>query len=239
MKPEQTLKTTQTIHDGGKYTLKPGNVVRYTSLPNQPMAVIIYNNTGNSPTVRCHYNSETTDIPLAPVQGKGYSSGYCYLFNPREAHSKEITISLDVNSQENVQVDIYLASLYFPINDITKHQILSNGTPVALEGYSKVYFISTLAQHEMIIKTNAQSFLGLIFYNDEINVLGVRMSPDIDLNNYISIGPGMSVEKVKVHHPVISDEFYYHFFGLQFRVAFVPITAPILGVVGTVTLQEF
>jgi len=239
MKSEQILNTTQTIHDGSRYILKPGNVVRYTSLPNQPMAAVIYNNTGNSPTVRCHYNYETTDIPLAPVQGEGYATGYCYLFNPRETHSKEITISLDVSSQENAQVDVYLASLYFPMNDIAKHQIPSNGIPVVLEGYSKAYFISTLTQHEMVIKTNNQGFLGLIFYNDEIIVLGIGIPPGVNLNSYITIGPGMSTEKVKVYRPVISDEFYYHFFGLQFRVAFVPITAPALGVVGTIKLQEF
>ena len=108
------FNATEIIRTGEKITIKPGNVINYTNLPNQPIALIAYNNSGNNTEVIVNYIN-IRSMHLESVSEFGLSLGEVFLLNPEVTKKNEITISIPRTEPNNSSVDVYCVSLLFPI----------------------------------------------------------------------------------------------------------------------------
>ena len=223
------------------YNLKVGEVIKYDSLPNQPVAAIIYNKTGNTTTVFANYVSSTS-IQLDSVQGGGFGNGYCYVFNPAETNANEINFNLSATSQPEANVDIYLVSLYFPAGvdtGVNNQELPLNGTPVTFSGYSRAYCTPTFAEYEMVIRAQDTGFMTLCFHDDVLEVYGVNLEASTPLNKYIiTENGGMNPSKVFIYPPEPGNTYVKPFYGLQTQYVFAPITAASAIDAGSIAIQQ-
>ena len=233
----KVFKANQTISNGAKYNLKKGDTVRYDNLPNQPVAAIMYNNTGDNPSVRVGYGSGVT-ITLDAVQENGFGNGYCYVFDPNETNESEITFTLSNSGTAEANVDIYLVSGAFPIEPDTGIDIKElslYGETLNFDGYSKAQCTPQFADYTLTIEAYEVGFMTVLFYDNVIKVLGVNIDPNtVNLNDYVISENGGMGDRLIVNSPEAGNRLTYDFFGTASLYAFAPISAG----KGTLMLQQ-
>ena len=235
------LRADQVISNGAMYNLKAGEVIKYDSLPNQPVAAIFYNKTGNTTTVFADYLSSTS-IRLDAEQGGAFGNGYWYEFNPAETNANEINFRLSATSQPEANVDVYLVSLYFPAGidtGINNQELPLNGSPVSLDGFSRAYCTPTFAEYEMVIRASDTGFITLGFHDDVIEIYGVNLAPDTQLRKYVILdNGGMNPAKVHFNLPESGNTYTKLFYGLQSQYVFTPIIAADAKDAGSIAIQQ-
>lgn len=233
----QVLNAQQTIQDGSRVTVGKGDTVRFTNLPNQPIAVVVYNNTGNNPTVHFAYANENASKTIASSQGQGFSMGYCYMIDPSVARSYETTVSLSNTAQEGATIDVYLVSLYFPLGNIQNQPVNLDGSPTEFNGYSRAYWTPFFAEYNLNITTTEKGLVGLLFQDNTIKVIGVNMPTSVDLGQYITIGAGMQQSQVTTE--IVAGTVYEKpFYGTQSQMVYSPISAANSTNTGGISVQQ-
>lgn len=180
------------IKQGKKVTIGPGNTVNYINLPNQPVAVVVYNNTGNNTHIIFDYISRK-DVYLDSVSSKGYSIGDVYLLNPRIKQNYNITVSIPHTEPRDSSVDIYCVSLLFPLNCKGINNFKIKEDPTNFYRYSRAYATPQPTWYSLSLQMESYGFLGLLFKDQNIEIIGLNINTS---------------EKV-CHH--IKEKIYYDF----------------------------
>ena len=116
------------ISGGLRQTLKRGDAVTFTDLPMQPVAIVLYNNTGNTTTAIVSYANEAPQsMTLDSVQAQGFSLGSAYFINPANTQATEIRISVPEDAQEDASIDVYAVSLFLPLGSVQNQEIRCGG----------------------------------------------------------------------------------------------------------------
>ncbi len=178
------LDAAEAINTGAKTTIKPGEVINYTNLPNQPIALIIYNNSGDNTEVLVGY-SNVTKIRLASVSEPGLSMGQAFLLNPAKIKKNEIAISIPHSEQKDATVDVYCVSLLLPTDTRGINNFEMSGDPHYLQGYSRAYASPQLAWYNLCVEMENYGFLGVFFQGEKVEIIGVNINTSEDVIKHI------------------------------------------------------
>ena len=172
---------TKTIRTGERQTLGKGDMVSFTDLPNQPIALVAYNNTGNTtPYVVSYNNQAPKSFNIDSVQGQGFSLGNAFFLNPAKTGSREISVSVPNTAQGEASVDVYLVSLFLPTAGIDNKEIPLNGTQIYFNGYSRAYATPPLAWYNLnITSTEETGLVGFLFNTDSIDTIAVNIASEL------------------------------------------------------------
>lgn len=178
------VDATEPITTGEKISIKTGDSITYTNLPNQPIALLIYNNSGNNTEVIITYLS-IRSTSLESVSQRGLSLGEVFLFNPSTTKTNEITVSIPRTEFKDSSVDIYCASLLLPTNLIGLTNFEMNRTAKYFKGFSRAYATPQLAWQNFSVEMGFFGFIGLLFEEDRVKVIGINVNTSEKVINHI------------------------------------------------------
>lgn len=168
------------ISTGERQRLGKGDSVTYNDLPNQPIALTAFNNTGTTTKYIVQYNNEPPkSFTIDSVQSQGFSLGSAVLLNPAVTGSREISVSVPNDVPEKASIDVYLVSLYLPTESIQNYEIPLNGSSVQFNGYSRAYATPPLAWYNLQIQSQQTGLIGFIFNQNTIDIVGVNVNDQI------------------------------------------------------------
>lgn len=171
---------TRTIKTGERQTLGKGDMVNFTDLPNQPIALVAYNNTGNTtPYVVSYNNQAPKSFNIDSVQGQGFSLGNAFFLNPAKTGSREISVSVPNTAQGKASIDVYLVSLFLPTAAIDNIEIPLNGNQMPFDGYSRAYATPPLAWYNLNITSTETGLVGFLFNTDSIDTIAVNIASEL------------------------------------------------------------
>lgn len=232
----------KTISDGSRTTLGKGDAVTFDHLPNQPVAIVVYNNTGNTTPFNVVYNNQVpTSYNVASVQAQGFSLGLAYLINPANTNANEITVSVPDIAQQGASVDVYAVSLFLPLSAIQNQEIPLNGTPVNFNGYSRAYATPPLAWYQQTINSNSTGSIGLYFTNDTIQVIGVNVPTQAEpaVKNVVINTANSGISSDKVTYSLNSGNAYIStFYGTSTQVVYSPVSSANTTSNGSIVIQK-
>lgn len=219
----------KTIDKGQRHTLKKGDVVKYTNLPEQPIAIVVYNNTGNTTTfLIAHQSGKSESFTIASVHNKSYSMGHVCLINPAVTKSHEVSVSISGFAQNDASIDVYLVSLLLPTDKKTLKniQVKTNRKPVAFKAHSKVSFTPDFGLCDMLLDTTKFGLAGLFFQGDAVVVIGLNLPESMakHLQDVVRLGPGMEAAKVSFRTSQ-GTKWSYEIYGFEQPMVYVPISA--------------
>lgn len=184
--------------NGNRCTLKRGDSVRYTDLPNQPVAVIVYDNTDNPTKFRVAYNNQGSQL-FTTTQLGGLNIGAIYLIDPSKTSSYEVFISIPISEEQNVSLDVYLISAYFPVNEpgIQEVNLNEEKKPMQLNGYAKVHYHAWTEHNEMTIKAAdaERPLIGVLIQGDETTIVGLNVSKEQEKTLKELVKTGSEIEE--------------------------------------------
>lgn len=232
----------ETISDGSRVTLTMGDAVTFDHLPNQPVAIVVYNNTGNTTPFNVSYsNNPPTSYSVDSVQGQGFSLGLAYIINPVNTQSNEITVSVPDQAQPDSSLDVYAVSLFFPLSDINNQEIPLDGTPVNFSGYSRAYATPPLAWYQQTINSNSTGSIGLYFTGDTVKVIGVNVNADIKdvikSKVIVSSSNGINPENVTFSFNP-GNQYIYSFYGTSSQIVYSPVSSENTTSDGSIVIQK-
>ena len=232
----------KTISDGSRETLTKGDAVTFNHLPNQPVAIVVYNNTGNTTSFNIAYNNKVpASYSVDSVQGQGFSLGLAYLINPAITQSNEITVSVPDSAQQDASLDVYAVSLFFPLGGINNQEIPLNGTPVNFSGYSRAYATPPLAWYQITINSNSTGSIGLCFNLDMVYVIGVNVyseiKPAIKDKVVLDADSGFNESNVK-YSLRAGNQFVYQFYGTSTQIVYSPVSSKNTTSDGSIVIQK-
>ncbi|HAU5637502.1 hypothetical protein [Citrobacter amalonaticus] len=230
------------IADGRRVTLRKGQAITFADLPNQPVAIVVYNNTGDKTEFNVVYNNQCPEtFNVDSVQAQGFSLGLAYLINPAKTHANEISVSVPNFAAANASVDVYAVSLYLPRRDIQNQEIPLNGKEIQFSGYSRAYATPPLAWYQQTIKSNMTGSIGLQFYNDTISVIGVNVPKEIEpvIKSKIinSAGSGLSTEQLLIKCES-GNVFVNNFYGTSSQIVYSPVSSARTTSNGSLAIQR-
>jgi len=232
----------KTISDGSRTTLEKGDAVTFNHLPNQPVAIVVYNNTGNTTPFNVVYNNQVpASYNVDSVQAQGFSLGLAYLINPANTNANEITVSVPDNAQQNASLDVYAVSLFLPLSGIQNQEIPLNGKPVSFNGFSRAYATPPLAWYQQTINSNSTGSIGLYFTNDTIQVIGVNLPKQADtaLKNVVINTPDSGMSSDKVTFSLASgNAFISNFYGTSSQIVYSPVSSANTTSNGSIVIQK-
>ncbi|CNH52216.1 Uncharacterised protein [Yersinia aldovae] len=230
------------ISDGSRTTLGKGNAVTFTNLPNQPVAIVVYNNTGNTTPFNVAYaNQKPQNYSVQSVQGQGFSLGLAYIIDPSVTKAFEITVSVPDQAQQNSSVDVYAVSLYLPLSGINNVAIPTNGSSVTFSGYSRAYATPGLAWYDLNINSTHTGQVGLLFDGSTIEVIGVNMpsTASAALKSVIINTTGSGVPDGNISVTVESGGVYANtIFGTSSQIVYSPVSPTNTASDGSISLQK-
>ncbi|MFE4109861.1 hypothetical protein [Kosakonia sp. YIM B13611] len=230
------------ISDGSRTTLGKGQAVTYTNLPNQPVAIVVYNNTGNTTPFNVAYNNQKPqNYSVQSVQGQGFSLGLAYLIDPSVTKAFEITVSVPDQAQQNSSVDVYAVSLFLPLSGINNIQIPTNGNAVSFSGYSRAYATPDLAWYDLNINSTSTGLVGLFFEDSTITVVGINMPKESSaaLKKVVINTSGSGVPDSNIAIVVESGNLYQNsIFGTSSQIVYSPVSPVNTVSDGSISLQK-
>lgn len=172
------------IKTGEKTTIKTGDVINYINLPNQPIALIIYNNTGGNTQVSIRYK-KVTHIRLASVSDRDSGLGQVFLLNPSVTQKNDITISIPHTESADSLVDVYCVSALYPTNTEGINSFEINDEVNYFQNYSKAYATPQFAWYTLSIQMGFYGFIGLLFEKEQVSLIGININTSKEVIDYI------------------------------------------------------
>ncbi|WP_049854746.1 hypothetical protein [Dickeya fangzhongdai] len=241
----ETLNAVQlkkSIDDGSRTTLGTGDAVTFTNLPNQPVAIVAYNNTGNTTSFNVVYNNQApTSYQIDSVQSQGFSLGLAYLINPGVTHASEITVSVPKTEQQGSSIDVYAVSLYFPLGKIQNQEIPLDGRAVHFNGYSRSYATPPLAWYALTVQSGNTGQVGLYFSGNRIDVIAVNTPNEIKevLRTKVIATSGSGIASADFDILVNPGNSYAkNFYGVSSQLVYSPISAANTTQDGSISIQK-
>jgi len=230
------------INDGSRQTLGKGGMVTFTDLPNQPIALVAYNNTGNTTSYVVSYNNQAPHpFEIDSVQGQGFSLGSAFFLNPRVTGSREISVSVPNTAQSNASVDVYLVSLYLPTRDITNIEIPLNGKEMTFYGYSRAYATPPLAWYNLNITSTETGLVGFIFQDDKISTIAVNMAkeaiPVLNSKIFANIQE-TGIGKEETPTCMSGSSYSKSFYGTSSQIVYSPVSSARTTRNGEISIQK-
>ncbi len=252
----QVADEAQTTNDGGqRVRLQKGDAITYTNLPNQLVALVVYNNGGNNTEVSVTYNVAfpPKKFTLESVEAAGNSLGLVYLVNPAVTDITQISISVPDYKGNEGEVETYCVSLRFPLDGGTNpiQNIPMTNEPSTFSGYSRAYATPQLQWYNMMAQSSEQGtnqgLIGLYFTpegNIEFWGFGVNPAPvEAYLKDPNRVYYGEDETGVKASNVVISqstltsgNRLERPIYGLSQQIVFSPISASDYTNVGQISL---
>ncbi|HAS43861.1 MAG TPA: hypothetical protein DCS93_25515 [Microscillaceae bacterium] len=234
------FNTKNVINNGARCTLHRGEVVRYVNLPEQPIAVVMCNNTDQTVRVRLGYNNDyPQSFIIAPPQESGFSAGHIYLMNPALTHNYEIALALPKDIEENASVDVYLISSFLPFHDdkIQNVAVPFDEDFVPFQGYSRMYCTPQFSWYLMQVDSTQKGLISLFFQDNKVKIIGLNIAShqECTFRDLVTIGSGMDTNKVTFARQE-STRWQYEFFGSITQVVFSPILKVDRAMVGQLSL---
>lgn len=230
------------IDNGSRQTLKKGDMVRYTSLPMQPIALVAYNNTGNTTSYVVSYNNQAPKhFTIDSVQAQGFSLGNAFFLNPGVTNSCEISVSVPDTAQSDASIDVYLVSLYLPTSGITNISIPLDGTMMKFNGYSRAYATPPLAWYTMNITSTETGLVGFIFNTQySIETIAVNIAAEAESALKAKIYGSKDLTGIDVTDPIcISGNSYSKdFYGTSTQIVYSPVSSANTTDNGSISIQK-
>lgn len=230
-----------TIHDGSRQTLGKGEMVRFTDLPNQPIALVAYNNNDATKYVVSYNNEAPLSFNIDSVQTQGYSLGNAFLFNPGVTGAQEISVSVPETAQSDASIDVYLVSTYLPTSGINNIEIPLDGTEKFFSGYSRAYATPPLAWYRLNIKSEKTGLVGFIFKNDEIKPVAVNVaSSEIEKSLKSKIYADLKRTGIEKPDVICENGNYYtdDFYGTSSQIVYSPVSSAKTTNNGKISIQK-
>lgn len=251
---EEALKNTNS--GGQRVTLKTGEAITYTNLPNQLVALVVYNSGGNNTEIVVTYNNgfPPKSFKLESVQSAGNSLGLVYFVNPSVTKITQISISIPQFKGNEGSIDAYCISLSFPKDGgpLPIGNVELSPSPTKFGGYSRAYATPQLQWYNLRVQSSEEgSNQGLVslFFNPEGNVelwgLGVNPTAvkayleDPDHVFFDQEQTGVSADNViiKQENFTSGNRLEETFYGLSKQIVFSPISAANYTDVGQISLN--
>lgn len=241
---KNVIQASTVINNGGKQTLNTGDSVRFTDLPNQLVAIAVYNNNGNNGVFRIAYDGQRpVSRTMASVEPGVGGFGYIYFIDPSQTQSYDVSISVPTGAGEaEVSLDVYLISLMFPTDTsgVSNQPIALDGSPTRFKGYSRSYCTPQLAWYNVVVHADqGQGFMGLLFTGqNDVEVWGVNMpNGEAFYKNYVENGPGATSLTPTFHISSGASE-SNTIYGMAQQVVFAPISTAVNTQLGTISIQQ-
>ena len=231
------------INTGARQTLGKGQSVTYTDLPNQPIALVAYNNKGTTTKYIVQYNNQAPNsFTIDSVQAQGFSLGNAVLLDPSITGSREISVSVPNDVPQDASIDVYLVSLYLPLNGIQNYEIPLNGAEVKFNGYSRAYATPPLAWYHLQIKSQETGLIGFWFNQSKIFIIGVNVNTQI--------GPVIKskiyCDKEKTGFSIAESDYFFNagstyqkdFYGTSTQYVYSPVSSAKTTQNGTISIQK-
>ncbi len=230
------------ITDGSRQTLGKGQAVTFTDLPNQPIGIVTYNNTGNTTPFNVAYNNQIPKpFQVESVQGQGFSLGLAYLINPSVTGANEITVSVPNTAQSDASLDVYAVSLFLPLSGIQNQEIPLNGEHVTFDGYSRAYATPPLAWYELTIQSTETGLVGLYFNGSNVDVIAVNVPTQIQplLKDKVYFSPETGIAATDVHFDLVTGNSYTSsFYGVSSQLVYSPVSSANTTQSGQIAIQQ-
>lgn len=236
------FNTKNVINNGARCTLRRGDLARYINLPDQPIAVVVCNNTDKTTSFRVGYNDEYPQSFTAKAQEEsGFSAGHIYLINPAVTKSHEIAIAISKSAPEDASLDVYLVSAYLPFDQagMQSVKVPVDGEFVAFQGYSRMYCTPQFTWYLVQVDTTQKGLVSLFFQDDAVKVIGLNLekSRECAFKDIVTIGSGMDATKVtyELHE---ESKWQHEFFGSISQIVYSPIKKADKALIGQISMQR-
>ena len=234
------FNTKNIINNGARCTLRRGELVRYVNLPEQPIAVVMCNNTDQTTRIRLGYNNEYPQSFMVPApQESGFSVGHIYLLNPAVTHNHEIALALPQDLEESASVDVYLVSSFLPFQEdkIQNIAIPSDGDFVPFKGYSRMYCTPQFNWYLMQVDSTQKGLVSLFFQDNKVKVIGLNLAPqhECTFRDLVTVGAGVDANRVTFDRKE-GARWQYEFFGSITQVVFSPVLNADQAMIGQLSL---
>ncbi len=233
--------SSKTVDNGSRQTLSKGNAITFTDLPNQPIVLVAYNNTGNTTDYVVSYNNQAPKhSTIDSVQGQGFSLGNAFLLNPAVTGSREISVSVPNTAQSEASIDVYLVSLFLPTAGISNVEIPLNGERESFNGNSRAYATPPLAWYTLNIQSNETGLIGFKFNTDEIETIGVNIPNELIpmLKNKIYGDKEKTGMAPSDPVTVSGNSFNKDFYGTSTQIVYAPVSAANTTSNGSISIQK-
>lgn len=237
------LERRQTVSDGSRTKIGKGEALTFNSLPNQPVAIVTYNNTGNTTPFNVVYNNQAPkQFEVASVQGQGFSLGLSYLINPANTGANEISVSVPNTAQDDASLDVYAVSLFLPLSGIQNQEIPLNGKQVRFNGYSRAYATPPLAWYQLSLQSQETGLVGFKFIGDSVEVMSVNVAKEAEpaLKSKVYFdkqGTGISPENVSFTTKT-GNSINENFYGISSQIVYSPVSSANTTNNGTIAIQK-
>jgi hypothetical protein len=231
----------KSIDNGSRQTLGKGDLIKFTDLPNQPIALVAYNTTGNTTPYVISYNNEKPEhYTIESVEKQGFSLGNAFLINPEKTGAQEISVSVPNTAQSTASIEVYLVSLYLPTSGINNISVPLNGEMEAFDGYSRAYATPPLAWYTMSIHSSDTGLVGFKFNNDEIEIIAVNVNPELVPALKSKIHGNKDKTGIQPSAPiVVSGNTYNHdFYGTSSQIVYSPVSSANTTRNGSISIQK-
>ncbi len=251
--PQEALATTNS--GGQRVNLREGQAITYTNLPNQLVALVVYNNGGNNTEISVSYNASAPPkkFTLESVQSAGNSLGLVYLVNPSVTNITQISLSIPDFKGNEGDIDVYCMSLRFPLGGgeypIQNMEMSTRPTPFG--GYSRAYATPQLQWYSLMVQSSEegskQGLIGLYFNasgNIEFWGFGVNTEAVYGYLNskervyYDETFTGVSASNVVIDKKNLTsaNRLENSIYGMSQQIVFSPISAAKFTDVGQISL---
>lgn len=230
------------VTDGSRQTLGKGQAITFTDLPNQPISIVTYNNTGNTTPFNVAYNNQAPQaFTVESVQAQGFSLGLAYLINPAVTGANEITVSVPNTAQSDASIDVYAVSLFLPLHGIQNQEIPLNGEHVSFNGYSRAYATPPLAWYDLTIQSTETGLVGLYFTGDKVEVVAVNVPSEIQpaLQQKVFFSPETGIASSDVSFSLkTGNTFSNTFYGTSSQLVYSPVSSANTTNNGQIAIQK-
>lgn len=239
---DASLDQRQMVTDGSRVSIGKGQAVTFSSLPNQPIAIVVYNNTGNTTPFNVVYNNlAPKQLTVESVQGQGFSLGVAYLINPANTGANEISVSVPNTAQEKASLDVYAVSLFFPLSGIQNQEIPLNGEHVDFNGYSRAYATPPLAWYQLSVQSQETGLVGFKFLTDTVEVLAVNVAPQFEnaLKSKVYFNEDTGISSKDVSFTLESgNSINQNIYGISSQIVYSPVSSANTTHNGMISIQK-
>ncbi len=239
----QALNATsrKTVTDGSRQTLGKGDSVLFTDLPNQPIVLVAYNNTGNTTKYVVSYNNQAPkSFEIDSVQAQGFSLGNAFFLDPSKTGAREISVSLPNTDQSKASIDVYLVSLYLPTSGIQNQEIPLTGKEIVFNGYSRAYATPPLAWYTLNISSTETGLVGFVFNQGTIETIAVNtplaLKPVLEGKMYGNAEKTGFAPNAPICKP--GSSYTEDFYGTSTQIVYSPVSSAKTTKNGRISIQK-